>query len=71
LADDADGECLRDIHRGDASLREPDCHTSRGIRMRTVPFDPLPPLLLSNRACGLATKTGELSIFHWAFRNSA
>jgi hypothetical protein len=71
LADDAGGECLRDIHRSDASLREPDCHTTRGIRTRTVPFDPLPPLLLSNRGRRLATKTGEFSIFHWAFCNSA
>src|SRR5437868_11113063 len=27
-----------DTHRSDASLREPDCHTSRVIRTRTVPI---------------------------------
>ena len=40
---------------------EHDCHTSRGNRTRTVPFDPLPPLLLPNRRYRLATKTGEFS----------
>jgi hypothetical protein len=71
LADNAGGECLRDIHRSDASLREHDCHISRGIRTRTVPSDPLPRCYCRIEGTDWPQKPKSSPIFHWDFCNSA
>src|ERR1700676_487099 len=65
----ADRDCLRDIHRSDASLRNLIPYYP-GDDDADSPVRPSAPAVIVESRPRDGAETGELSIFHWAFRRS-